>query len=32
MGTVDPELGAHALDRIRRADLQALVDRWSGAN
>jgi integrase len=26
---VDPELGAHRLDAIRRADLQALVDRWA---
>lgn len=25
---VDPELGAHRLDSIRRADLQALIDRW----
>jgi len=28
---VDPELGAHRLDAIRRADLQALVDRWAAA-
>jgi integrase len=26
---IDPELGAHRLDAIRRADLQALVDRWA---
>jgi integrase len=28
---IDPELGAHRLDAIRRADLQALVDRWATA-
>jgi integrase len=28
---VDPELGAHRIDAIRRADLQALVDRWAAA-
>jgi integrase len=26
---VDPELGAHRLDAIRRADLQAMIDRWA---
>ena len=26
---IDPELGAHRLDAIRRADLQALIDRWA---
>lgn len=26
---IDPELGAHRLDRIARADVQALVDRWA---
>jgi len=26
---IDPELGAHRLDAIRRADVQALVDRWA---
>lgn len=25
---VDPELGAHRLDAVKRADVQALVDRW----
>ncbi len=28
---LDPELGAHRLDAIRRADLQALIDRWAAA-
>jgi len=28
---VDAELGAHRLDAIRRADLQALVDGWAAA-
>jgi len=28
---VDADLGAHRLDAIRRADLQALVDRWAAA-
>jgi len=27
----DAELGAHRLDAIRRADLQALIDGWSAA-
>lgn len=26
---IDPELGAHRLTDIRRADLQALIDRWA---
>jgi integrase len=26
---VDPEVGAHKLDAIRRADLQAMIDRWA---
>jgi integrase len=26
---VDPELGAHKLDAIRRGDLQDLIDRWA---
>lgn len=28
---IDPELGAHRLTDIRRADVQALVDRWIAA-
>lgn len=28
---IDPELGAHRLTDIRRADVQALVDRWNAA-
>ncbi len=28
---VDPELGAHRLDAIKRADLQALIDGWAAA-
>lgn len=28
---IDPDLGAHRLDAIRRADLQALIDRWGKA-
>ena len=26
---IDPELGAHRLDSITRADLQAMLDRWA---
>lgn len=26
---IDPELGAHRLTDIRRADIQAMVDRWA---
>lgn len=28
---IDPELGAHRLTAIRRADVQAMIDRWAAS-